>query len=55
MKNRHLADSATAPHAAHPLEDYLHVNRSDICTCFIIPQHVLERFAKDKKLTAEQR
>ena len=25
------------------------------CTCFIIPEHVLERFAKDKKLTEEQR
>jgi Zn-dependent metalloprotease len=25
------------------------------CTCHIIPQHVLERFAKDKKLAPEQR
>src|SRR5262249_6479641 len=25
------------------------------CGCFIIPKHVLERFAKDKKLSAEQR
>ncbi len=27
----------------------------DCCGCFIIPHHVLERFAKDKKLTGEQR
>lgn len=55
MKNRNLPMSATAPHVVHPVDESQYGKRCGICTCFIIPQHVLERFAKDKKLTAEQR
>ena len=55
MKNRSLPVSATAPHVVHPVEGSEYGKRRDICTCFIIPQHVLERFAKDRKLSAEQR
>jgi Zn-dependent metalloprotease len=42
MRNRIRPNSAIGTH-------------SPLCTCCIIPQRVLERFAKDKKLTAEQR
>jgi Zn-dependent metalloprotease len=55
MKNRTRPMSATETHVPRPGEAYRHDKRSDACTCFIIPQRVLERFAKDKKLTAEQR
>jgi Zn-dependent metalloprotease len=36
-------------------EVYRYGEHNGGCTCFIIPQSVLERFAKDKKLTVEQR
>ena len=55
MKNRNRLLSATAPHVTHDVEGSQYGKHSGICTCFIIPQHVLERFAKDKKLTEEQK
>ena len=55
MKNRNRLLSATAPHVIHDVEGSQYGKHSGICTCFIIPQHVLERFAKDKKLTEEQK
>lgn len=55
MKKRSFPISATASHVAYPEEESQYGTLSGICTCSIIPQHVLERFAKDKKLTAGQR
>ena len=54
MMNRIRPPSATETRVTGPRGAYRHGERCG-CTCFIIPQHVLERFAKDKKLTAEQR
>ena len=53
LKNRPRPMSATQAHVPPPGEASQH--GCGTCNCFIVPQHVLERFAKDKKLTAEQR
>src|SRR5436190_22805570 len=55
MKNRIRSMSPTTTHVPSPEEAYWHAKRCGGCTCFIIPQRVLEQFAKDKKLTVEQR
>ncbi len=55
MKNRIRPMSATETHVLGLEEAYRRGTCCGGCTCFIIPQRVLERFAKDKKLTAEQR
>jgi Zn-dependent metalloprotease len=47
--------SATETHIPVPWEAYRHGGPCAVCTCFIVPQRVLERFARDRKLTAEQR
>jgi Zn-dependent metalloprotease len=57
MKTHIRSMSVIEMHVPDPWEQYWHGERFGGCGCgcFIIPQHVLERFAKDKKLTAEQR
>jgi Zn-dependent metalloprotease len=55
MKNRNLPKSVIAPPVEQQVEEFRYDKHFNICTCLIIPQHVLERFAKDKKLTTEQR
>ena len=55
MKNRINAMSTFETQVPGVGEQYWHDEHHDGYTCFIIPQRVLERFAKDKKLTAEQR
>ena len=47
--------SASTPCATERDEGLRHGKPFGTCACFIIPEQVLERFAKDKKLTAEQR
>src|SRR5437660_888599 len=54
MKTRVHPTYAPEMHVPCPGEAPRHDRRCG-CTCFIIPEYVLERFAKDKKLTAEQR
>ena len=55
MKNRNHPESAIASHSEYSVDGAKHGRCCGLCTCFIVPQHVLERFAKDKTLTAEQR
>lgn len=55
MKNRISPLSATKTPVPAPREAHRHGERDRSCICLIIPQRVLERFARDKKLTAEQR
>ena len=55
MEDRVRPMSAAEAHVPRPGEAFRHGRRRGACTCFIIPQRVLERFAADKKLTAEQR
>lgn len=53
MKNRTHQTSTETPHIIHPTG----LQSSNHCCshgCFIIPTAVLERFAKDKELTADQ-
>lgn len=47
--------SATVTHIAALWDAYRHDKLYPDCTCFIVPQRVLERFARDRKLTVEQR
>lgn len=54
MTNRSRPVSATEMYVPGRGEPYRHGGPGS-CICFIIPQRVLERFAKDRKLTAEQR
>ena len=55
VKNRILPTCAAETHVPRTGEASPHGERCGTCTCFIIPQRVLDRFAKDKRLTAEQR
>src|SRR4029077_20987686 len=55
MKNSTPPMSGSTAHATQRHEGLPHGEPGGNCTCFIIPEHVLERFAKDKKLTAEER
>lgn len=55
MKNHIYPTSATKIGVAGAREADRHVEHVGGCTCFIIPEGVLERFAQDKKLTAQQR
>ena len=55
MNNRTRPESATETLVSTTGEAFRGGRRSGACTCCIIPQRVLERFAKDKKLTTEQR
>ena len=52
MKSRTRPTSAPETHGPDPAEG---PRSGGGCPCFIVPQRVLERFAKDKKLTEEQR
>jgi Zn-dependent metalloprotease len=53
MRTRTRPTSAAGAHVSRPGEAFPHGRCG--CGCFIIPPKVLDRFAKDKKLTAEQR
>lgn len=54
MKNRIRQMRDTETGGAGTSKAYRH-GEQGCCTCFIIPESVLERFAEDKKLTPEQR
>ena len=54
MKNRIGPMSATELHAPGAGDFYRHQEHCG-CGCFIVPQSVMERFARDRKLTVEQR
>jgi Zn-dependent metalloprotease len=55
MKKRIPSTSSPEPSVSSPKEGYRYGEHPGGCTCFIIPPYVLERFAKDKKLTVQQR
>src|SRR3954469_7763768 len=55
MKNGIRPVSATETRVSPLAEASGHGTRSVACTCFIVPPSVFDRFAKDKKLTPEQR
>lgn len=55
MKKRIRSISSPETSVSSPEEGYRYGEHRGGCTCFIIPQRVLERFAKDKKLSAQQR
>lgn len=55
MTDRTRPMSATRTHRPSSGAALGHRDLAGLCTCFIVPQRVLERFAQDKKLSAEQR
>lgn len=55
MKNRTRPVSATETFLTHLDAGSEHDHRHGTCACFIVPSQVLDRFANDKSLTADQR
>jgi len=55
MKNHTRPISATETSVPGAGKAYRHGGHCGGCACFIIPPRVLERFANDNNLTAQQR
>ena len=55
MKKRICSLSSPETSVSSPEEGYRYGEHRGGCSCFIVPQSVLDRFAKDKKLTVQQR